>query len=102
MKRSFTQILAFIAVVVFASAVLTGCGEKDAEPSKETAQQSDRLTKIKQASGGDWEKVPQADKDWLIKDVCFGNEASAKMMVGGPPRKGGPNGGPPAGVKTGP
>lgn len=104
MKKKLTPILVILALTV-GSAVLVGCGEKDAEPSKETAQQSDRLSKIKKDSGGDWEKVSQADRDWLIRDICFGNEASARMMISGPPKpKGGPYGGPPGppgGFRTG-
>lgn len=104
MKQKLISILVILAVTV-GSSMLIGCGEKDAEPSKETVQQSDRLSKIKKDSGGDWEKVSQSDRDWLIRDICFGNEASARMMISGPPKpQVGPNGGPPGppgGVRPG-
>lgn len=102
MRKLFT-FLPLAILVSFATGSLTGCGEKEPEPSKETQQQADRLSKIRTSSGGDWNKVSDADKEWLIKEVCFGNEGSAKMMVSPPPKPNvGPNRGAPPGAPKGP
>jgi hypothetical protein len=89
-----------VLTALFGSFALLGCGEKPPEPSKETTQQSDRLTKIRESSGGDWNKVSESDKEWIIKDLCFGNEGSAKLMIAPAGKK--PGGQPPTGPKTGP
>lgn len=38
-----------------------------------------RVDQIAKASGGDWSKVSQEDKDFLLKEV--GSEQSAKMVL---------------------
>lgn len=79
--KKLTAYLGITLALFSASISLVGCGEKEPEPSKETVVQSDRLTKIRESSGGDWDKVSEADKQWIITEVCFGNEGSAKMMI---------------------
>jgi hypothetical protein len=92
------KILLFVAMLCVFGAV--GCsGDKNSGPdlSKAEADLSSRLDKIAKASGGDWEKVPQADKEYAIKEL--GSEQSAKMFLaasggklggrapGGPPKR---------------
>jgi len=80
-----------------------GCGSGGGE-SAETQKGADQLGDIKKRSGGDWEKLTAADKDFVIK-LAHGSESTAKMLIG-PPRPGpgkpaGPGGAPPAGAPGG-
>jgi hypothetical protein len=74
--------LFFVAVL---AVLLVGCGDKitdDGLSSKEKAASS-RLDQIAKASGGDWEKISQADRDFLINEISMGSEQSAKMLIQG-------------------
>ncbi len=87
------------APVLFAlllAAVLPGCSSH----SNYTPAQQQTLTrfqKIVKESGGDWNKVSAADRQWLINGPGGGSEMNARMMLGNfgrQPQKGAP-GGPP-------
>jgi len=91
------SLLGLAAVLV--SAAATGCHSDAGQPLTDTQKQgADRLATISKASGGDWDKVSQEDKDYLIKNVANGDEHTAKMLIAPPPGGGsGPSGAPPAG-----
>ena len=71
----------------------------------------DRLQEISDKSGGDWDKVSEDDKKYLINDVSHGSEQSAKMLLmarggklkakPGGPSPGGPTPGGPAQGRAG-
>lgn len=74
-----------------------GCGRPDDGLTDAQHQTADRLTEIAKKADGDWEKVPQADRDYILKNVAYGNEQQARMIVlakagklkgtpGGPPK----------------
>ena len=105
MKRS-TPIAAALAAA--ASLLLTGCsapavGGRDL--TQQERQQGDRMSEIGKSSGGDWGKLNQSDKDFMLK-MSYGNEQSAKMLLlsaagkigggqaPGRPAQGGPPGSP--------
>ncbi len=89
MINSKATVLALAALLGGMALFAVGCGEKDPGPSAETQKQSDRLSQIQQSSGGDWNKMSQADKDYMINELGQGSEAKAKMLLG-PPAKGTP------------
>ena len=67
----------------FAVALMCGCGSKDdSAPSAETAKQADRLTQIQTKTNGDWGKLSDADKSYLVNDLAHGSESTAKMLLG--------------------
>lgn len=87
------RLLPFLAIV------LAGCGNNmsdDGLPDKDK-QAASRLDQIAKQSGGDWERVSQADRDYLVKEISMGSEPSARMLLqqkagtlkatpGGPPK----------------
>lgn len=61
--------------------IAAGCGNNPSDDGvsaqgKETAS---RLDQIAKSSGGDWSKVSQADKDYMIQQ--FHSERTAEMML---------------------
>jgi len=59
-----------------------GCGESsDDGLTKDDQVKVDRIGQIATASGGDWSKVPDADKKYLVDEVSHGSEQSAKMLL---------------------
>ena len=87
-----------LAAVVLA-APIAGCHSDAGQPLSDTQKQgADRLATISKTSGGDWDKVSQADKDYIIKNVANGDEHTARMLIAPPPgRASGPAGTPPGG-----
>ena len=90
-----------VALSVLALIPITGCGKPDDGMNAEQQKKTDRIEEIAKKSDGDWNKVSQEDRDYLLKNVTGGSESSAKMLLlgkagklGGGPGKGGP-GGPP-------
>ncbi|RYG38838.1 hypothetical protein EON81_02600 [bacterium] len=91
MKRLLSLALATLA--------LAGCGSGDISDDGLSAtekQSASRIDQIAKDSGGDWEKVSQADRDYLVKEISMGSEETAKRMIqgrngrslspGGPPK----------------
>jgi len=74
-----------------------GCHKADDGMSQEQNDKADRLSKIAQQSGGEWDKVPDADKEF-VKSFTSGDENGAKMLLLGKAGKlgmGAGKGGPP-------
>ena len=95
--RKIGRKMALLAVLMVATCAVTGCGKGDNRNSVEQ-DRSNRLHQISQASGGDWDKVPAADRTYILTTFTHGNENSAKMLLlaisgklrgnpGGPPGK---------------
>jgi hypothetical protein len=87
------MIIGAVAVMVAGG----GCRGADDGLSDKQRDTADRLQRIVTASGGDWNKVPPADRQYVLTNVTFGNEGSARMLLlmkagkmkanpGGPPK----------------
>lgn len=71
-------------ILIFAlAALIVGCGNNPGDDgiSGKDKETGSRLEQIAKASGGDWDKLSQADKDFLVKDVAQGSEQTAKMLL---------------------
>src|ERR1017187_5700776 len=103
MKVSKTQVISLLAACSIAGLIpMTGCSKPDDGMSSDQQKKTDRIDEIAKKSEGNWDKVPQADRDYLLQNVTSGSEASARMLLlgkagklGGGPGKGGPGGAPP-------
>ena len=104
MQRSYSRVGAFLLATLILPAV--GCSKPDDGLSSQQQEKTNRLDAVAKQSGGDWEKVSQADRDYLVKELSSGSEPSAKMLLlaksgklkagpGGVPSPGGP---PPGGT----
>jgi len=63
---------------------LQGCASNDMSDDGVPAgdkQAASRLDEIAKTSGGDWNKLSQSDKDYLVKEVAHGSEQTAKMLL---------------------
>jgi hypothetical protein len=92
------------AVVLAAAISAVGCNRNgDDGLSQAQHDQNQRITDIAKKAGGDWTRVSQADRDYILKNATGGDEGSAKMMVfmkaGKSP--GGPGGGTPGAAPGG-
>lgn len=71
-----------ILCVLALGLVFAGCNSNnpgdDGIDSKGKATAT-RIDQIAKSSGGDWDKVTQEDKDYLLKE--FGGEQTAKMLL---------------------
>ena len=75
-----------IMFALASAALVGGCGSGasgDDGLTKSDQQAASRLDDIAKASGGDWDKVPEADKKYLVNDIAQGSEQSAKMLLKG-------------------
>lgn len=74
--------LSALVVLSVGSLVPTiGCHGADDGLTDAQHQQADRLTEIAKKSDGDWEKVSQADRDYILKNITSGSEQSARMLI---------------------
>ena len=73
--------LAMLALALLIVAV--GCGPSGGDDGlkKEDVQAASRVDQIAKASGGDWSKVSDADKKYLVDEVSMGSEKSAQMLL---------------------
>lgn len=75
---------------------LAGCSRNDDGLSAEQRQTGDRLSEIARKTDGDWNRLTDADRDFLVNQMSHGNEQSARMLLLGAAGKiGGRPGGPP-------
>lgn len=93
MRRRAYLLAAFASVLALP---IIGCSKADDGMNSEQVQKADRLTEIAKKSDGDWSKVSQSDRDYILKDVTHGDEAAAKMLMlaKAGKLKGSPGGGP--------
>jgi hypothetical protein len=104
MKFRKARLIPLIVVLSCGALVpLTGCGKPDDGLSDEQVKKADRLTEIAKKADGNWDNVPQADRDYVLKTFAAGNEGQAKMLILAKAGKlhggaGGAPGGPPGGT----
>lgn len=81
MIRSRAVAAACVAAVVAAG--LSGCsgGNVNDGLNSQEHQQADRLGQIAQRADGDWNKVPPADQQYVLKNFAGGNVGQAKMLI---------------------
>lgn len=73
-----------IRLIGFLGLILAGCATNDMSDDGLSAgdkQAANRLAEIAKTSGGDWNKLSQSDKDYLVNDVAHGSEQTAKMLL---------------------
>ncbi len=77
------KIILLFAVV--ASIALVGCSGSTSDDglSPQEKQSASRLDDIAKKSGGDWDKLSQEDRDFLVKDLSMGSEISARKLLEG-------------------
>jgi hypothetical protein len=63
--------------------VAVGCAPSGGDDGlkKEDVQAASRVDQIAKASGGDWSKVSDKDKKYLVDEVSMGSEKSAQMLL---------------------
>lgn len=75
-----------------------GCRNQDDGLTSAQRQSGDRLSRIAKRTDGDWNKLTPEERAFIIKDLAYGNENSARMLLlaaagkiggrpGGPPRQ---------------
>jgi hypothetical protein len=70
-----------IACIGAFAIALAGCGQSsDDGLSKKDQEAGTRIEQIAKESGGDWEKISEADRKYLV-EVSMGSEQSAKMLI---------------------
>lgn len=87
--------------------LLAGCGQDKAGDglSKEETQLGQKSDQIIKAANGSWDNLSAEDKEYLIKEIGYGNERNARMFFdakSGNLKGGGPPGGPGGGATTAP
>ncbi len=92
--RSTVHLAASVVAVLAMGSALFGCSHHS-EYTPAQQQTLSRFQQIAKESGGDWNKVSAADKQWLINGPGGGSEENARMMLGNFGRS--PQKGPPAG-----
>lgn len=99
-KRHFW--LALLTVLLLS--VTIGCSGPDDGMTTDDKKMAGRLDEITKKSGGDWNKLSEADRQYMVKEIGQGSEQSARMLLqaraGRLRRPGGPPGGPPRGPAT--
>lgn len=78
MKAVWSRMIPLLLAACFAPAVLVGC-HQDSGLNTEQQQTANRLDEIAKKSGGDWDKISQGDRDYLIKQL--GSEQGARMVM---------------------
>ncbi len=78
--KTLCQVLVLL-LICCAGLSVGGCRGSNDGMSSEQVQKADRLSEIATRSGGDWDKVPQSDRDYLIKMTPSGTEQSARMLL---------------------
>lgn len=74
-------LLGLMVGLVFIPSLLAtaGCNSDDGKDSEKTNKDRDRLSQMREKSGGDWSKLSDADKAYVI-DIAHGDENSAHML----------------------
>lgn len=85
-----------LPVVVSALLLVTaGCRNQSGLDQQQEAQ-AFRLESIVKTSGGEWDRLRPADRDYLVRELGHGSETSARMLFAAKagklarPRPGGP------------
>jgi hypothetical protein len=81
MRHSFLSVLALLLALSVVPAAVSGCRKEDSGLKPEQQQTADRLDEIAKRSGGDWDKLSQSDRDYMVKEIGHGSEQSARMVL---------------------
>ena len=74
--------LATLMLLVVLLSVVGGCtGSDDDGLDPKEVKAASRVEQIAKSSGGDWSKVSEADKKYLVEEISMGSEQSAKMLI---------------------
>lgn len=76
-NKQMKNCLLSLALIV----LVAGCSSAGGSSSKEDEVKADRLETIAKQSGGDWNKVSDSDRQYVINEVSHGSEESAKRLV---------------------
>lgn len=74
------RLLVLLTAALLAAAWLGGCASSGDGLSQHDKDKSNRAEEIIKKSGGNWDAVSKEDKDYLIKEIGYGNETNAKMF----------------------
>lgn len=95
MRRSMWVAVGMAALALLPTGGLHGCKRADDGLTPQQRQTGDRLSEIAKKTDGDWNRLSEADRDFLLK-MSHGSEPSARMLLLGAAGKiGGRPGGPP-------
>lgn len=81
MQGSWAIVLAVASPLLVPA--LSGCAPSDDGLSEQQKQTGDRLNELGKKTGGDWNKLTPADRDYLVKEMFHGNERTAKIALQG-------------------
>jgi hypothetical protein len=70
-----------LVVAYTATLPLYGCHKPDDGLSSARQTQAERLDEIAKRTGADWNKLTQADRDYLVNTLGQGSEETAKMIL---------------------
>lgn len=79
--RKIALLCASFVLATMAIVFVSGCQQQNNGLDKSEQRMADRLTEIARKSGGDWNKVSQADKDYVVNQICHGSVQSAEILV---------------------
>lgn len=107
MRRRARYLVPVLVVLAAGGAALglSGCRRVDDGLTARDRVMVDRVDQIAKQSGGDWDRLSQADRDYLVKEVSHGSEPSARMLLlakSGRLRQGRPGGPASGGAAAGP
>ena len=92
------------AALLFFGFAVAGCSQTQDTSSPDQQKQASRLSEITKKTGGDWNKLTPADKQYLIQEIGKGDEGIARSVLQmnvprtpphGPPARPGHPAGPP-------
>jgi len=97
-KRHIRLWLALLAAAPALIPLAGGCRGKSDGLTQTQRETGDRLSRIAKRTDGDWNKLTAEERDFLVKEMSYGNEQSARMLLlaaagkiggrpGGPPRR---------------
>jgi hypothetical protein len=84
LRSTSFQLLPALSILAACLLPLTGCSHSDRNAEgipKEKVEQGSRLSQIAHRVDGDWEKLTEEEKAFVTKDLAYGNEANAKMLL---------------------
>lgn len=68
---------------VFVACFVGGCRSKEVGvTSSDTSERFARLEEIQLKTRGDWNRLTQGDKSYLVNDLSHGSESNARLLLG--------------------
>src|SRR5579883_3464144 len=84
MKQKTSRTVAAFAATDLMAGFTAGCSHNNdpiAQLPPAQQSQAERLSEISTKTGGDWNKLTPADKDFLVNKLSGGNVNGAKMLL---------------------